>query len=81
MKLAILIPAYNEEKTIRQVIETLPKSIDGISEIGVVVVNDGSADKTAEIVRSMGVTLISHIFNRGLGGALGTGFDYIKKRI
>lgn len=78
MKLAILIPAYNEEKTIQKVIETLPKTIPGISDIKVVVVNDGSADNTAEIAHEAGATVISHVINRGLGGALGTGFKYAK---
>jgi glycosyltransferase involved in cell wall biosynthesis len=79
MKLAILIPAYNEETTLAQVIKTLPKQIPGISKIETIVVNDGSADRTKEIAERMGATVISHWFNRGLGGALGTGFEYIRK--
>ena len=79
MKLAILIPAYNEEKTIGNVIKTLPKTLPGIDRIDVVVVNDGSADNTAQIAKESGATVISHWFNRGLGGALGTGFEYIRK--
>ncbi|MEI6040035.1 MAG: glycosyltransferase family 2 protein [Candidatus Berkelbacteria bacterium] len=79
MKLAILIPAYNEETTLGHVIETLPKTIPGISDIKVIVVNDGSADKTKEIAQASGATVISHWFNRGLGGALGTGFEYIRR--
>lgn len=78
MKLAILIPAYNEETTLAQVIKTLPGKIPGISKIDVIVVNDGSADSTKQIAQRMGATVISHWFNRGLGGALGTGFEYIK---
>jgi glycosyltransferase involved in cell wall biosynthesis len=79
MKLAILIPAYNEETTLAQVIKTLPTQIPGIAKIEVVVVNDGSADRTKEIAQRMGATVISHWFNRGLGGALGTGFEYIRR--
>jgi len=78
MKLAILIPAYNEETTLAQVIKTLPDKIPGISQIDVIVVNDGSVDRTKQIAQRMGATVISHWFNRGLGGALGTGFEYIK---
>lgn len=80
MKLAILIPAYNEEKTLVKVIKTLPKKIAKITRIEVIVVNDGSEDKTSQIAKKMKVTLISHLLNRGLGGALGTGFEYVKKR-
>jgi len=78
MKLAILIPAYNEEKALGQVIKTLPKEFPGITQIEVVVVNDGSTDKTAEVARQNNVTVLSHVINRGLGGALGTGFEYIR---
>lgn len=78
MKLAILIPAYNEETTLDQVIKTLPKTIPGVSKIDCVVVNDGSIDKTEEVAKKANVIVLSHIFNRGLGAALGTGFEYIK---
>lgn len=78
MKLAILIPAYNEETTLGHVLETLPKSLIGVDEICPVVVNDGSTDNTELIAKDGNVTVITHIFNRGLGGALGTGFEYIK---
>lgn len=78
MKLAILIPAYNEEKMIGQVLKTLPKKFKGVSKIKVIVVNDGSTDKTMAIAQKH-TTVISHWLNRGLGGALGTGFAYAKK--
>jgi glycosyltransferase involved in cell wall biosynthesis len=78
MKLAILIPAYNEESILGQVIKTLPKELPGISEIDCVVVNDGSSDNTEQIAKDNKAIVITHIFNRGLGGALGTGFEYVK---
>lgn len=78
MKLAILIPAYNEETTLGNVLKTLPKELPGITEIVPIVVNDGSSDKTKNVAIDNKVTVISHIFNRGLGGALGTGFEYVK---
>jgi len=78
MKLAILIPAYNEEKSIGQVLDSLPQKIAGVDKIDCIVVNDGSADQTAEIAKNKGAKVISHWFNRGLGGALGTGFEYVK---
>lgn len=79
MKLAILIPAYNEEKTLAKVIKTLPNKIAKITNIKVIVVNDGSIDNTAKILHRSKVIAISHLINRGLGGALGTGFEYVKR--
>jgi len=79
MKLAILIPAYNEEKMIGTVLKNLPKKIPGISKREIIVVNDGSLDRTIQMVLQEKTTVISHWLNRGLGGALGTGFEYAKK--
>ncbi len=78
MKLAILIPAYNEEKTLARVIQTLPKKFPGITQKEIIVVNDGSRDHTRDIALKYKVTTVSHWLNRGLGGALGTGFDYAR---
>lgn len=74
MKLSILIPAYNEENTIGQVIEEIPKSITGIDEIEVIVVDDGSSDKTASIARDKGAIVFSFPNNRGLAKAISFGF-------
>lgn len=79
MKLAILIPAYNEEKTIEQVIKSIPRRYPKISQTQIVVVSDGSKDKTAKIAQKAKVILIEHDLNRGLGGALGTGFEYARR--
>ncbi len=79
MKLAILIPAFNEEKMLGKVLKTLPKKLPGIKRREIIVVDDGSYDKTNRIARGSGVTVISHYLNRGLGGALGTGFEYAKE--
>ncbi|MEM4267912.1 MAG: glycosyltransferase family 2 protein [Candidatus Woesearchaeota archaeon] len=65
----VVVPAYNEEKTIAQVIDGLRR--EGYKNI--IVVDDGSKDRTEKIARSKGVVVLSHILNRGLGGALGTG--------
>jgi len=79
MKLAILIPAYNEEKTLDRVIQTLPKKFPGIKSQEIIVVNDGSFDRTREVALKQKATVISHWLNRGLGGALGTGFEYVRR--
>lgn len=48
MKLVVMIPAYNEEETIASVIKEIPREILGISIIEVLVINDGSTDRTIE---------------------------------
>jgi len=80
MKLAILIPAYNEEKTLGAVIKSIPRRYPGISKVEIIVVNDGSIDKTAKIASKANVILIEHDLNRGLGAALGTGFEYARRQ-
>jgi glycosyltransferase involved in cell wall biosynthesis len=68
----IIIPAYNEEKAISQVITDLKNH----NYHNIIVVNDGSSDKTEEIAKNHGVKVISHIINRGQGAALQTGTEY-----
>lgn len=75
MKLAVVIPAYNEEFAIGQVIQhVISADLPGI-EKKIIVVNDGSSDKTGEIANSKGALVVSHLLNRGVGGALGTGME------
>ena len=69
----VVVPAYNEEKTIGSVLEDLLRYF---RRDEIIVVNDGSRDRTGEIARSYGVHVLTHLINRGLGGALGTGFAY-----
>ncbi len=54
MRLVVMIPAYNEEKTIGSVIEEIPRKIQGIDSVQVLVINDGSTDKTVEVAREAG---------------------------
>jgi UDP-N-acetylglucosamine---dolichyl-phosphate N-acetylglucosaminyltransferase len=68
-RVAIVIPAYNEERTIIEVIRGLKRH--GFTRL--IVVDDGSSDRTSELASQEGVILLRHILNRGLGGALGTG--------
>jgi glycosyltransferase involved in cell wall biosynthesis len=71
MELSIIIPAYNEEKSIEETIKNIIKyNPDG----RIIVVDDGSSDKTRERSESLGVRVISHKRNRGYGAALKTGF-------
>lgn len=70
---AVIVPAYNEERTVRRTIHVL-QHVDVLDEI--IVVNDGSSDRTAEIVaEELGVTLVNLAENRGKGGAVRAGLD------
>lgn len=74
MKLVVFIPAYNEEKTIDKVILEIPRKISGFDEIEVLVINDGSKDKTVEVAMNAGADkVISHSTNMGIGATFMTG--------
>lgn len=73
MKLIINIPAYNEAKVIGKTIKNLPQSFDGVDEVLVQVIDDGSKDHTATIARDAGANIVvSHTTNRRLGVAFNT---------
>lgn len=72
MKLIVGIPAYNEENTILDVINRIPGKIEGISETAVIVVDDGSTDRTRLRAEQAADLVVSHINNLGLGAAFQT---------
>lgn len=73
-KCVVIIPALNEEKTIGMVIDSIPKSLfDGGVIFEVVVVNDGSSDKTEEISKEHGAYVIKHISSMGVGASFSDG--------
>jgi glycosyltransferase involved in cell wall biosynthesis len=76
MKLLIIIPAYNEEKTIGFVLDRIPKTFKGISKRDILVIDDGSKDRTSLIAKDKGAKVISHIKNKGVGAAFKTGVEY-----
>ena len=73
-----LLPAYNEEPNISAIIKEI-KHFFKPEEHQIILINDGSTDKTAQIARDTDskIKIISHQINKGLGTALKTGFDYI----
>lgn len=79
MHLAVVIPVYNEGKVIKNVIESLPKKLEGIDKITVLAVNDGSTDDSAEEISKTGSTLISHHTNLGAGCATATGLEAARR--
>lgn len=68
MKLVVQIPCLNEEQTLPLVLKSIPKSIEGIDEIIILVIDDGSTDKTIEVAKAHGVKhFVHHVRNQGLG--------------
>ena len=78
MKVSLIIPAYNEERTIEKVISTA-KKVRHVDDI--IVVDDGSNDSTREIAGRLDVRVISHKKNLGKGSAISTGIQHAKGEI
>ena len=71
MKTYVVIPAYNEEQKIGEIIKDVQKMCSSV-----IVVDDGSADATYEVARREGAIVLRHLVNRGQGAALQTGITY-----
>ena len=74
MKILVVVPAFNEAKSLPGVIFDLKKH----HYKNILVVNDGSSDKTELISQKGKVVVLNHAINRGLGAGLGSGFKYAK---
>ena len=70
-----VIPAYNEEKNIVDIIKKTKKHVDNV-----IVVDDGSKDKTKEAAEKTGAVVLRHIVNLGKGATLKTGCDFAAKK-
>ncbi|MDP8237126.1 MAG: glycosyltransferase family 2 protein [Candidatus Erginobacter occultus] len=71
MKVIIIIPAYNVAPVLGQAVKSIPPGCGD----EIIVVDDGSTDGTADLARSLGLTVVSHKQNRGYGGAQKTGYQ------
>lgn len=78
-KTLIIIPAYNEKDSIGNTLKKLLKYTKNKKNIDICVINDGSTDETAEIVKGYNVILIDLPINLGIGGAVQTGYKYAYK--
>ncbi len=73
MKVLLIIPAYNEEKNI---LKTYQDIVLNNKDVDVIVINDGSKDKTEKILRENKINHIELVNNLGIGGAVQTGYKY-----
>ena len=76
-KVLIVIPAHNEEKNIRKVIFDIRKNIKGMD---ILVINDGSTDRTEEVLIEENVPHINNIFNLGYAMSIQTGIKYAQQK-
>jgi glycosyltransferase involved in cell wall biosynthesis len=74
-RLVVMMPALNEEKTVGDVISGIPRDIEGVAEVRVVVVDDGSTDATGEIAREHGALVVRHRARLGLGRSYADGVE------
>ncbi|WP_040477331.1 glycosyltransferase family 2 protein [Longispora albida] len=77
LRMLVIIPAWNEEGSVAAVIAELR---DAVPEADVLVVDDGSADATAELARAAGATVLKLPYNLGVGGAMRLGYRYADER-
>lgn len=76
MKLIIQIPCYNEEKTLPLTFKDLPKQIEGVDIIEVLIINDHSSDNTVSVAKELGVNHILDMpYHRGLAEAFRKGIE------
>lgn len=76
MKLLFVVPAFNEESSLPAVVQDLQAHFSGA---GIVVVNDGSTDRTAEVALRLGVDLLDLPYNLGIGGAVQAGLLFAER--
>ncbi len=77
MKLMIQIPCLDEEATLGATLDDIPRRIEGIDEIEILVIDDGCTDRTVEVAHAHGADhVLSFAANRGLGHAFSQGIDF-----
>jgi len=75
-KILVIIPAYQEEASIAGVVEKIRTSLPFVD---IVVINDGSTDRTSARAKACGVNVVDLPFNLGIGGAMQTGYRYAER--
>jgi glycosyltransferase involved in cell wall biosynthesis len=76
MKLIVQIPCYNEEETLPQTVADIPREIEGIDEVEILIIDDGSTDRTVEVARELGVDhIVRNKINMGLARTFRRGIE------
>jgi glycosyltransferase involved in cell wall biosynthesis len=76
MKLIVQIPCYNEEQTLPQTVADIPRQIPGIDAVEILIIDDGSMDRTVETAREIGVDhIVRNTTNQGLARSFRRGLD------
>ena len=77
MKVVVQIPCLNEENTLPMVLESIPRKIKGVDNIDILIIDDGSTDKTVEIAKKLGVKhFVLHKQNEGLARSFHDGVNH-----
>lgn len=76
MKLIVQIPCFNEEHTLPQTVKDIPRRIPGVDKVEILIIDDGSSDRTVAVARELGVDhIICNKRNQGLARSFRTGLD------
>ena len=76
MKLIVQIPCLNEEKTLPETFRDIPREIEGIDSIEILIIDDGSTDRTVDVARDLGVDhIVQNTFNKGLAISFMNGLE------
>lgn len=78
LKVGIIMPAFNEQMNIGKTLSLIPENIS--EKLDIIVIDDGSSDKTPEIASRYDTIIIQHPFNKGNGAAIQTGLDFCKTK-
>ncbi len=81
MKLIVQIPCFNEETTLPETVADIPRQIEGVDVVEILIINDGSTDQTVEVAKRLGVDhIVSHTRNKGLALSFMTGIEACLER-
>ncbi len=76
MKLIVQIPCFNEEKTLPQTVRDIPRNIEGIDSVEILIIDDGSTDRTVTVARELGVDhIVQNCGNKGLAISFTNGLN------